>query len=86
MVRLVAPPARAVITAGAASISHLQRTLGVGYARAAKLIDMLEERGVVTSAKGTQPRELVLSKQAEKVLKKIETQLKKKNTNDPQTP
>lgn len=47
-----------VIEAGKASTSYLQRKLGVGYARAAKLIDMLEERGVVGPGSGAKPREV----------------------------
>ena len=42
-----------------ASTSYLQRKLGVGYARAAKLIDMLEERGVVGPKNGAKPRDLM---------------------------
>ena len=42
-----------------ASTSYLQRKLGVGYARAAKLIDMLEERGVVGPGNGAKPREVI---------------------------
>ncbi len=48
-----------VIEAGKASTSYLQRKLGVGYARAAKLIDMLEERGVVGPGNGAKPREVI---------------------------
>ncbi|HLP86282.1 MAG TPA: DNA translocase FtsK 4TM domain-containing protein [Candidatus Paceibacterota bacterium] len=48
-----------VIEAGKASTSYLQRKLGVGYARAAKLIDMLEERGVVSAGNGAKPREVL---------------------------
>jgi S-DNA-T family DNA segregation ATPase FtsK/SpoIIIE len=48
-----------VIEAGKASTSYLQRKLGVGYARAAKLIDMLEERGVVGPGNGAKPREVL---------------------------
>lgn len=48
-----------VIEAGKASTSYLQRKLGVGYARAAKLIDMLEERGVVGAGNGAKPREVL---------------------------
>ncbi len=48
-----------VIEAGKASTSYLQRKLGVGYARAAKLIDMLENRGVVGPADGAKPREVI---------------------------
>ena len=48
-----------VIKAGKASTSYLQRRLGVGYSRAAKLIDMLEERGVVGPANGSKPRDIL---------------------------
>ncbi|MAZ41107.1 cell division protein FtsK [bacterium] len=47
-----------VINTGKASTSYLQRKLGVGYARAARLIDMLEERGVVGPGQGSKPREV----------------------------
>ena len=48
-----------VIEAGKASTSYLQRKLGVGYARAARLIDMLEERGVIGPGSGAKPREVM---------------------------
>ncbi len=48
-----------VIEAGKASTSYLQRKLGVGYARAAKLMDLLEERGVIGPADGAKPREII---------------------------
>jgi len=47
-----------VIEAGKASTSYLQRKLGIGYARAARLIDILEERGVVGPGSGAKPREV----------------------------
>lgn len=37
----------AVISVGRASTSYIQRKLGIGYSRASKIIDMLEERGVI---------------------------------------
>jgi S-DNA-T family DNA segregation ATPase FtsK/SpoIIIE len=49
-----------VIAAGKASTSYLQRKLGVGYARAARLIDMLEERGVVSEGSGSKPRDVLI--------------------------
>ena len=48
-----------VIEAGKASTSYLQRRLKVGYARAARLIDMLEERGIIGPGDGAKPREVL---------------------------
>jgi S-DNA-T family DNA segregation ATPase FtsK/SpoIIIE len=48
-----------VISSRKASTSYLQRKLGVGYSRAAKLIDMLEEKGVVGPANGSKAREVI---------------------------
>ena len=48
----------AVIQAGKASASYLQRKLKVGYARAARLLDMLEERNVIGPGDGAKPREV----------------------------
>jgi S-DNA-T family DNA segregation ATPase FtsK/SpoIIIE len=50
---------RTVIEAGKASTSYLQRKLGIGYARAARLMDILEERGVIGPADGAKPRSVV---------------------------
>ncbi len=49
----------AVSSAGKASTSYIQRKLGVGYSRAAKLMDMLEEHGVIGPANGSKPREII---------------------------
>jgi len=49
----------AVLEAGKASTSYLQRKLRVGYARAARLIDVLEERGVIGPGDGAKPREIL---------------------------
>ena len=50
---------RIVLEAGKASTSYLQRRLKLGYARAARIIDMLEERGIVGPADGAKPREVL---------------------------
>lgn len=50
-----------VLEAGKASTSYIQRKLKVGYARAARLMDMLEERGVIGPADGAKPREVLSS-------------------------
>jgi len=52
---------RVVIEAKKASASLLQRRLRVGYARAARLIDMLEQKGVVGPADGAKPREVYIN-------------------------
>lgn len=50
-----------VLKAGKASATLLQRRLRVGYARAARLLDILEEMGVVGPAEGSKPREVLIS-------------------------
>lgn len=49
-----------VIKTGKASSSYLQRRLKIGYARAARLLDILEERGVVGPSQGAKPREVYI--------------------------
>jgi len=52
-----------VLDSGQASISMLQRRLRIGYARAARLIDEMEQRGIVGSYEGTKPREVLITKE-----------------------
>jgi len=51
---------KVIIEAGKASASFLQRRLRVGYARAARLLDLLEERGVIGPGEGAKPREILV--------------------------
>jgi S-DNA-T family DNA segregation ATPase FtsK/SpoIIIE len=51
---------KVVIQAGKGSASLLQRRLSVGYARAARLLDLLEEKGVVGPADGSKPRDVLV--------------------------
>lgn len=54
---------KVVLDSGQASISMLQRRLRIGYARAARLIDEMEQRGIVGGYEGTKPREILMSKE-----------------------
>lgn len=49
----------AVEEAGRASTSYLQRKLKIGYSRAARLMDVLEARGIIGPADGSKPREIL---------------------------
>lgn len=53
-----------------ASASLLQRKLSIGYSRAAKILDQLEENGIIGPAEGSKPRD-VLSKNADEVLAQL---------------
>ncbi|MDJ0837637.1 MAG: DNA translocase FtsK [Acidobacteriota bacterium] len=53
--------ARLVVRSGQASVSYLQRKLSLGYARAAKLIDMMEEDGIVGPNLGSKKRDILVS-------------------------
>lgn len=54
---------KVVIKNGMASTSILQRNLKLGYARAARLIDIMEERGIVGPYEGSKPREVLITKE-----------------------
>ncbi|MCL2019372.1 MAG: DNA translocase FtsK [Oscillospiraceae bacterium] len=53
----------AVIEAGQASTSYLQRKLKLGYGRAARLIDIMEQLGVVGTFEGSKPRQVIMTRQ-----------------------
>jgi S-DNA-T family DNA segregation ATPase FtsK/SpoIIIE len=52
---------RVIVTSGVGSVSYLQRRLKVGYSRAARIMDMLEEAGIVGPSMGAKPREVLES-------------------------
>lgn len=62
-----------VIRTGKASASLLQRRLRIGYARAARLLDLLEERGIIGPADGARPRDVLVSDISE-VLEEVEAE------------
>ena len=52
---------RVVVDSGKASTSLLQRRLRIGYARAARIIEQMEEQGVIGAADGSRPRDVLIS-------------------------
>ena len=58
---LLADAIECVVRAEQASVSMLQRRFRIGYNRAARLIDLMEERGIVGPADGARPRKVLLS-------------------------
>ncbi len=54
-----------VIKAGKASASYLQRRLRIGYARAARILDLLEEEGAIGPQEGSKPREILVASSEE---------------------
>jgi S-DNA-T family DNA segregation ATPase FtsK/SpoIIIE len=56
------PAARFVVTTGHASTSMIQRKFKIGYTRAARLVDLMESRGIVGSLDGAKPREIRMSR------------------------
>lgn len=58
---LLGEAVKILIESGQASISMLQRRLRIGYARAARLIDVMEERGIVGKFEGSKPRSILMT-------------------------
>jgi S-DNA-T family DNA segregation ATPase FtsK/SpoIIIE len=59
---LLKDAAEVVYETGQASISMVQRRLRVGYARAARLVDEMEELGIVSQSVGSKPRDIMKSR------------------------
>lgn len=61
-----------VVQQGTASVSLLQRRLGVGYARAGRLVDMMERMGVVSGHEGSKPRTVLIGEaDLDRVLRRV---------------
>ena len=58
-----------VIDAGQASTSLLQRRCKLGYARAARIMDEMEERGIVGPFEGSKPRQLLITREQWQAIK-----------------
>ena len=52
-----------ILETGQASVSMLQRRLKLGYARAARIMDEMEEKGIVGPFEGSKPRQLLITRE-----------------------
>ena len=52
-----------VVETGQASTSFIQRRFKVGYARAGRIIDQMEERGIISGYEGSKPRQVLMTKE-----------------------
>jgi len=57
-----------VMEQGAASTSLIQRNFRIGYNRAARLIEMMEQQGIISEAKGSKPRDILVSREELNIL------------------
>ena len=57
---MFADAVRTVVNEGKCSITLLQRRLQLGYARAARIVDMMEQEGVVSPGEGSKPRDVLV--------------------------
>ena len=65
--------AEIVVASGLGSTSNIQRKLKVGYSRAGRIMDMLEEKGVVGAPNGSKPRDVLVDAMELETLKAFET-------------
>ena len=59
---MLAAAVEVILETGQASVSMLQRRLKLGYSRAARLVDQMEERGIVGPFEGSKPRQLLITR------------------------
>jgi len=55
-----------VVETGTASVSFLQRRMKMEYARAARILDIMEEKGIVGPSRGAKPRDILVDEYTEK--------------------
>ena len=63
-----------VVETGQASVSLIQRKFKVGYARAARIVDQMEARGIIGGYEGSKPRQILISKQQWQELNMADTE------------
>lgn len=69
-----------VVETGQASTSFIQRRFKVGYARAGRIIDQMEERGIISGYEGSKPRQVLMSKERWQELKMAQSPKKEEET------
>ena len=63
-----------ILETGQASVSMLQRRLKLGYARAARIVDEMEEKGIVGPFQGSKPRSILVTKEQWEAMKSGQSQ------------
>jgi len=74
---LYEPALRLILESRKASVSLIQRRLKIGYARAGRLMDLMEDRGIVGPYQGSKPREILVD--PDEYLKKLDEEKAKRN-------
>ncbi len=71
-----------VVESGQASTSFIQKRLKVGYARAGRIMDQMEERGIISGYAGSKPRQVLMSKERWQELKTAKVDFNSEETNE----